>query len=51
MKQYKLEVLVSKQPSHRALLIRAVNLKLKSVGGCNNEAGCLIGNSLMLTNR
>lgn len=45
MKSYKLEVLVSKQRSHGAPLIRTVNSKLKSAGSCSSEARCLIGES------
>lgn len=41
MKRYKLEVLVSKQRSHGAPLIRTV----KSAGSCSSEVRCLIGES------
>lgn len=53
MKRYKLEVLVSKQRSHGAPLIRTVNSplirtvnsKLKSAGSWSREVRCLIGES------
>lgn len=51
MKRHELEVLVSKQHSHRALLISTVNLKLKSVGSHNGEVGHLTGDSRVWTNR